>query len=202
MIYLYQRRLADILPTDGHQRSLRISSDDRAFIRTHRHGLLSQFCQTWQLPIPEYAIDSHGKPYCTNIAKLSFNQSHSHSHYALIFSLDESDIGVDVENTTRKVRKTELAQHYFSPNEYQLWQQQDCDELLWFKIWTIKEAVLKAHGVGIRLPLNELNACFSDGDKGYVSHKKIGQFYFKNIQVDDALMTVACPNKNMQVMMV
>lgn len=190
MIYLHHCPLTDILS----KHTWRINPGDRASIHAYRHEILNQFCLTHQLPTPMYAKDIYNKPYCTNIPQLSFNQSHSHSHYVLIFSLNIPNIGVDTENIHRNTNKLKLTQRYFSPDEYQLWQESDRDDLLWFKIWTTKEAVLKAHGLGIRVSLNELNAHFSNIDSGYISHKKIGKFYFKNIQLNNSVMTVAYPN--------
>ena len=67
------------------------------------------------------------------------------------------DIGVDVEELDRNVRLDALAKHAFHPDEYETWLSLEQDREYWFKVWTIKEAVLKASGLGIRLDLNTLN---------------------------------------------
>ena len=162
-------------------------------LANHRHQLLSQFCQCQNLPTPIYDKSIHGKPFVKNIPNLHFNQSHSSSDYVLIYSLDVADIGVDIENMHRNLNVDKLAKRYFHADEYQYWQDNGCDRALWFKYWTIKEAVLKAYGIGIRMPLNNIKALFIDDDRGYVYHQTIGQFYFKNIMVDDCMITVAYP---------
>lgn len=189
MIYLHHTPLIFILP--NYQG--RLNSNDRECIRAYRHRLLSQFCQTHHLPTPIYDKDKYGKPFCQNVANLSFNHSHCASDYALIYGFDIKNIGVDIENIHRKLNFYDLAKRYFHADEYVLWQHEDCDECLWFKLWTIKEAVLKASGIGIRLPLNEIKAVFMDDDTGYVYHQDMGKFYFKNKMINDCVITVAYP---------
>lgn len=189
MIYLHHTPLSLIL-TPHHRR---LSDTDRERIRTYRHQLLSGFCQMHNLPTPIYDKDNNGKPFCQNIPALSFNQSHCASDYALIYSLDIQNIGVDIENIHRQVNFEGLAKRYFHADEYLLWQHANCDKYLWFKLWTVKEAVLKASGIGIRFPLNELKAVFIDDDVGYVYHHNIGKFYFKNIIINHNMITISYP---------
>lgn len=159
----------------------------------HRHQLLSQFCQYQHLPTPIYDKSIHGKPFCQNISHLSFNQSHCTSDYVLIYSLEVSDIGVDIENMGRNLNFDNLAKRYFHDDEYHHWQDNGGDKRLWFCYWTIKEAVLKACGLGIRMPLNALKAVLIDKDFGYVDNDGIGKFYFRNIVMGDGMITVAYP---------
>lgn len=189
MIYLHHTPLSLILT---HYNS-RLINTDRECIRAYRHQLLSEFCHNKNLPTPIYDKDNHGKPFCQNIPALSFNQSHCARDYALIYSLDIKNIGVDIENSHRQVKFDDLAKRYFHADEYALWQNDECDKCLWFKLWTIKEAVLKASGIGIRLPLNELRAIFINDDTGYVYHKRLGKFYFQTIVIDAFVVTVAYP---------
>lgn len=189
MIYLHHSPISLILP--NHQG--RLMNNDRERIRDYRHQLLSEFCHHKNLPMPIYDRDNNGKPFCQNIPQLQFNQSHCSSDYALIYSLDIKNIGVDIENSHRQVRFDDLAKRYFHADEYALWQNDERDKCLWFKLWTIKEAVLKASGLGIRLPLNQLRAIFIDDDTGYVYHQDIGKFYFQTMVVDACMVTVAYP---------
>lgn len=144
--------------------------------------------------MPIYDKSIHGKPFVKNIPNLHFNQSHCQSHYALIYSLTVANIGVDIENISRNLNFDKLAKRYFHLDEYQYWQDNGYDGALWFKLWTIKEAVLKASGLGIRLSLNELNANFITDNSGLVLHDKIGKFYFKNMVMDSTMMTIAYPS--------
>ncbi|WP_151716914.1 4'-phosphopantetheinyl transferase superfamily protein [Acinetobacter sp. TUM15071] len=127
-----------------------------------------------------FAKHEHGKPFLSSHS-LHFNHSHSQQYYALAMSKRVQDIGIDVEELDRKVRYDALAQHAFHPEEYQIWQQQDQDLEYWFKVWTTKEAILKASGLGIRLDLNSLNTQVHPSNQGGMcSHPLIGTFAYQN----------------------
>lgn len=133
-----------------------------------------------------------GKPYLNHFENIAFNHSHSQNHYALAISKHMQDIGVDIEDLERKVRFEALAKHAFHPQEYQTWQDLDCDPEYWFKVWTSKEAVLKASGLGIRLNLNELNTHahpFENG--GICAHSLIGVFAYQNYRLPHCMLTIA-----------
>ncbi|OTG67366.1 4'-phosphopantetheinyl transferase family protein [Acinetobacter silvestris] len=140
----------------------------------------------------DFAKTEHGKPYLFNFPKYSFNHSHSQKNYTLALSQHVQDLGVDIEDLDRKVRFEALAKHAFHPNEYQTWEALDFDPVYWFKVWTTKEAVLKASGLGIRLSLNELDTqahALSDG--GICQHPQIGIFAYQNYQLAHCMLTVA-----------
>lgn len=133
-----------------------------------------------------------GKPYLSDFENIAFNHSHSQQHYALAISQQMQDIGVDIEDLGRQVRFEALAQHAFHPQEYQNWQALDADPEYWFKVWTTKEAVLKASGLGIRLSLNELNTHahpFENG--GMCTHPLIGVFAYQNYRLAHCMLTIA-----------
>lgn len=139
----------------------------------------------------EFAKHEHGKPYLLN-HDLNFNHSHSQQYYALAMSQHVKDIGIDVEELDRKVRLEALAQHAFHPDEYATWQSLEQDREYWFKVWTTKEAVLKASGLGIRLDLNTLNTQAHPTDRGGIcSHPLIGTFAYQNFVVGNMILTVA-----------
>lgn len=183
MIYLHHVPLTDI-PQEG--------LSPKQAIALYRERILGDFCCANRLPKPIFARHQQGKPYIANV-NLAFNQSHSPHDYVLAYSLAVSDLGVDIENLTRQVNFDGLANRYFHTDEYRLWQKKHHDKVLWFQLWTIKEAVLKASGLGIRLPLNELKAVFINDDTGYVYHKNIGKFYFQTMVIDACMVTVAYP---------
>lgn len=131
----------------------------------------------------------YGKPY---LADLAFNHSHSQQHYALVMSHQLQDIGVDVEDLNRKVRFEALAQHAFTAKELAGWYASGQDRQYWFQVWTAKEALVKAAGLGIRLSLNGLETNVRLGQmQAQVSHAVLGDFCYQQCQCHDALLTVA-----------
>ena len=140
----------------------------------------------------DLARAEHGKPYLKDHSNIAFNHSHSQNFYALAMSQTVKEIGVDVEELSRKVRFDALARHAFHPEEYASWQQLDCDPEYWFKVWTTKEAVLKAHGMGIRMNLSELNTKVHPQQQGGLcQHAQLGVFGFQNYVFGDCVLSVA-----------
>ena len=100
-----------------------------------------------------FRTSEYGKPYVANTGleePIFFNISHSNNLIALVVSrIDE--VGVDVEYLRRKGYIFELARSLFSDIEVQ-----QMDELFgskkrvrYFDLWTLKEAFVKAKGIGL-----------------------------------------------------
>lgn len=82
---------------------------------------------------------------------LSFNLSHAHQAVVLAVSRD-SVVGVDIECLSRRLSDPlALAASHFSPSEYQDLSTVDPGLLRqrFFAYWTLKEAYIKARGLGI-----------------------------------------------------
>ncbi|ARD30152.1 4'-phosphopantetheinyl transferase family protein [Acinetobacter lactucae] len=159
-------------------------------IQNVRNELIAQKLQI-KITDLEFAKHEHGKPYLLD-QDLDFNHSHSQQYYALAMSQHVKDIGIDVEELDRKVRLDALAKHAFHPDEYATWLSLEQDREYWFKVWTTKEAVLKASGLGIRLDLNTLNTQAHPTDQGGIcSHPLNGTFAYQNFIVGNMMLTVA-----------
>lgn len=144
-------------------------------IRNYRERQIVHYLQQDDV---QFMTDDYGKPYVVG-HKLAFNHSHSADLSALFMSDELQDIGIDIEQLQRKVRFESMARHCFHDDEYRIWQQQGKTSVHWFKVWTVKEAVLKASGLGIRINLNQLNTQIQrDTQWGMVYHEKIGYFRF------------------------
>jgi len=102
-----------------------------------------------------FAANSHGKPSAE--LPLSFNVSHS-GDFAAIGISRSAEVGVDIEHMRENVEIVSIAQHYFCPSEVEwLTGLPTADQPSGFyRLWTLKEAVLKAHGAGLSVPLNEV----------------------------------------------
>jgi len=66
------------------------------------------------------------------------------------------DIGCDIESPLRKVSIDPITRRYFATQEHEQLCEltDDVKRQQFFKIWTLKEAFVKATGVGINLGLN------------------------------------------------
>lgn len=120
-----------------------------------RHALSSY------APVPEHAWqfrrNAYGRPYVAAPAAyrdLRFNLSHTSGLVALALRKDGA-IGVDVENTTREVDARGLAKRFFAPAEARavMAVERAQQHERFFAYWTLKEAYIKARGMGLSLPL-------------------------------------------------
>ena len=140
----------------------------------------------------DFTTTEYGKPYLNDYPDFSFNHSHSQNFYALATSKQVQNLGIDIEELNRKVRFEALAQHAFHPQELKKWQVLDYDPEYWFKVWTTKEAVLKASGLGIRINLNELNTnIHPEQNGGRCEHPEIGIYAYQNYTLAGCMLTVA-----------
>lgn len=184
MIFIYYRALAEILPPSMLGFSTR---QQKQALQQHRQALLQQrYPQWWE------KRSATGKPMSDCDKNVAFNQSHTHNYYALAYSENWQDIGIDIEDKQRGIQTEALAQRILHPAEQALWQHSDNRQLLILQLWTIKEAIVKAHGLGIRLALNSINSRWQAGQSCiYTQHPDLGQFYYHCFDMPHSLLTVA-----------
>ena len=104
-----------------------------------------------------FKTGAHGKPALVD-ATIDFNVAHARGCILVALSLDGA-VGIDVEPIDREVEVAELAQAHFHPEEISRILAEDGEEqrvALFFRCWTRKEAVVKADGRGLRLPLAQV----------------------------------------------
>jgi 4'-phosphopantetheinyl transferase len=97
-------------------------------------------------------LGEHGKPALED-GRLAFNVTHSGS-LALIAVSHEGPLGVDVEVHRVIDHVAQLAKRYFTPAEAEL---VAADPSAFFRLWTRKEAWIKAQGGGLTIPLDTVD---------------------------------------------
>lgn len=95
----------------------------------------------------------HGKPELKDTANcaLHFNTSHS-VDYAVFAVTRAGEVGVDIEGVRPEMpRRDDIVRRYFAPEEQKEWLAVPESERAraFFKLWTRKEAFVKARGVGL-----------------------------------------------------
>jgi 4'-phosphopantetheinyl transferase len=111
-----------------------------------------------------FQAGAHGKPRLDRCdIDLRFNLAHSGGEALLAMTLGR-DVGVDVEQTTRKVDALEVARSFFSPGEraYLASLAGDARADAFFRIWVRKEALVKAVGRGLAMPLGDFEVLGHD----------------------------------------
>ena len=108
----------------------------------------------------------HGKPQVTGplgVPPLRFNVAHTPGLVVCLVALDR-EVGVDAESLDRSSDIALLARRCLSAAEQQaLWALPESAQARRFLIhWTLKEAYLKARGIGIGLPLAEITLLADD----------------------------------------
>lgn len=89
-------------------------------------------------------LDSNGKPF---LDAMDYQFSMAHSGEMVAVAISRSPIGVDLE-IEREVDVVTLAQRFFSPEEA-LILERNPDPTLFFRLWTCREAAIKADGRGL-----------------------------------------------------
>lgn len=108
------------------------------------------------------AKSKHGKPFLAEYPHIHYNVTHSDGITACISASKEC--GIDAERV--RDYRPNVIKRAFSESEKALIEKAPEEEknLLFFRLWTLKEAYVKALGIGVSYPLN--TAEFSvDGGK-------------------------------------
>lgn len=125
-----------------------------------RAALRAILCSQLGCNNDELAFDtsSYGKPFALvggTPVPISFNVSHSGKHGLIAFA-PEGRIGVDVEERVTRHDLDGEIQTVFAPGERAELASASGDEKvhLFFSLWTMKEALIKALGVGFSLDIS------------------------------------------------
>ncbi|WP_160061945.1 4'-phosphopantetheinyl transferase family protein [Psychromonas sp. L1A2] len=104
----------------------------------------------------KFIRNRHGKPELVdNINALRFNLSHNNELIVMVVCAND-DIGCDIENPKRKISIEPISRRYFAKQEHKQLSHLTGEQQKqrFFEIWTLKEAFVKATGIGIALGLD------------------------------------------------
>ncbi|MGQ0506175.1 MAG: 4'-phosphopantetheinyl transferase family protein [Myxococcaceae bacterium] len=146
---------------DRHDR-YRFENNRREFLLTRA---LARTTLSRYVDVPpsawRFGANEHGCPHVLEPregAHLRFNLSNTTGLVACLVSIDR-ELGVDVEPRERRGETVAIADRFFSPFEV------DALNALpeaqrrprFFEYWTLKEAYIKARGMGLALPLDQFS---------------------------------------------
>lgn len=189
-IFIHYLKLDELLSINSTTAIKALTKVEKQLIQQQRNLYLSHFLKS-DLPL-NITEDEYGKPYAVDHPNLSFNQSHSQAYYSLAYTNTATSIGIDIEDFSRKINMDALAKRYFHAEEIKKWEASGKDKMFWLKVWTTKEAVLKAHGLGIRLSLKTINTNIDDKrDFSLIHHEQLGTFRYHCFQMDSSILTIA-----------
>ncbi len=125
----------------------------RALVRT----ALSSYVPEVESRAWVFAANKHGKPFVTHPAGFGrrFNLTNTRGLVACAVS-DAGDVGLDAEFLGKDRNDLALARRYFSHEEAEYLESAPPDRRLevFYRLWTLKEAYIKAQGMGLSIPLD------------------------------------------------
>lgn len=101
---------------------------------------------------PMLTFGEMGKPVFRDYPQICFNLSHCTGLAVCLFS--ETECGVDCESIRKYKPRT--AQRVCTPQENAALEAAEDPDILFTRLWTLKESYVKAIGIGISYPLREV----------------------------------------------
>lgn len=138
--------------------------------------------------------NANGKPYL-QAAPCHYNLSHSGEWVVLI--VDEMPVGIDIEQI-RSI-DMEIAKRFFSSAEYDKISAMPSNQQLafFYSMWTLKEAIIKADGRGLSIPLDSFSILIENDrihlDRGSSS---IQPSFLRQYDIDSTYSLSVCAMRN------
>ncbi|MBP0624094.1 4'-phosphopantetheinyl transferase family protein [Cupriavidus consociatus] len=122
------------------------------FIGAHafKRCVMSDYVPAVEPSAWRYAEGVYGKPEATAPFPYRFNLSHCGA--AVAVAIASGEVGVDIECHRPVAMAATLAERVFHRGERQWLARQASFDAAFFRLWTLKEALLKAAGMGFRFP--------------------------------------------------
>ena len=153
-------RLADLMTPDERARQARFVRPRDRHLQLLARALVRVLFSAYTGEPPDawrFGAGPHGKPFLAAPAlapPLAFNLSHTEGLVAAAFTV-RNEVGVDVEDLDRRAPTLDVARRFFASAEVARLEAEPPDGRteVFFAFWTLKEAYLKARGVGLSVPL-------------------------------------------------
>jgi phosphopantetheinyl transferase len=130
----------------------------------------------------------NGKPYLKN-QSINFNISHSGDY--VVLATANREIGVDIEKIA--VYPDKVAIRCFTLPERE-WMEQEGENEAFYRLWTAKESVMKASGLGFSLAPEIFSVLPMDASAHHID--KIGKTWFLDwIPYNDYIICLAIEGK-------
>jgi 4'-phosphopantetheinyl transferase len=189
-------QILSCISEDKHERmeKLRFKEDAKRML----YGdLLARYLACTKLNIHNNRIiftsNEFGKPFLQGYSEFNFNISHSGDW--VVCAIDNSEVGVDIEQV--KWIDINIAKRFFSETEYQnlLSQQQELRLEYFYDLWTLKESYIKYIGKGLTIPLNSFSICIKK--QCIISHEGSLILNFSRIKLDRKYKLSICSKENL-----
>jgi len=168
-----RERYENIISSDETERMERFRFEQHRLIFLIAHVFLREVLSRYMDCSPSsitYRLNPYGKPsLCLSADEsgVSFNLSHTDGLVCCAV-VKEGDIGVDVESTKQSVSGDEIGERFFSTSESAEMMELESEDVRnerFCRLWVLKEAYIKAKGMGLSLPLDLFSFHFLDEKK-------------------------------------
>jgi 4'-phosphopantetheinyl transferase len=136
----------------------------RALVRSVLSGYTGHDPAAWT-----FRYNAHGKPSILQPAGLSLHFNVSHTSGLVICGVASAgELGVDVERLSRGCSCLDLARRFFAGPEIAFLEKTSPERQpgVFLEFWTLKEAYIKARGLGLAMPLAEFAFTLADPQAG------------------------------------
>ena len=127
----------------------------------HAHSLLRECLKPLDIAYSEntaVSFGEHGKPFLTEFPEIRYNLSHSDGIAACIVS--DRECGIDCEKV-REFRPGVMKRTFSDPEQELVMSAPESErDLMFFRLWTLKEAYIKGIGVGLSFPMKKAEFFF------------------------------------------
>ena len=131
-----------------------------------------------------------------------FNIAHTREAFAIAFARD-INVGVDLEKVKQNTNYQSIMYKYFSKEEIKYIQVGEPKEAInrFFLLWTRKEALLKALGIGIKIDLDLLTVSERQNDfktelfQNLADGFAFTEYFIYSIRYRDYFLSIALPQK-------
>ena len=140
----------------------------RALVRKCLGHYLAQTPETIEL-----AYTGRGRPYFPLDETLQFSITHARDWVAIALTAN-ARVGIDLEFMERKLNLAELAERILSADDFRAFQAlpEPEKEPVFFRVWTRKEAYLKARGEGISEGLQQISVSFAADETTFLTDSR------------------------------
>ena len=146
----------------------------------------------------EFFYTEYKKPYLntSETIPLQFNLAHSHEMAVYAFTLNHA-VGIDIEKM-KEDYDAAVAKRYFSHQENEhLNQLPNRDKIIGFyRLWARKEAVIKAAGKGLFIPLSSFSVSVEDKRETIVLENE--KWTLLSLDIHPAYQTALASNQNIK----
>ena len=179
------------LPGDEQERTQRFKYNADRLRFAKCRSLLRRIIASWQDILPaevDFRFGENGKPFLCQSGGLQFNISHTRGCAILALCLDH-EIGIDIEYTARDTDIDGVAGKVFTAREQDMLVPLDNRRKRreFFRLWTAKEAFMKATGRGFSLDPASIETSLPE------NREKPGSFLCDKIDAAASLLVKEVP---------